>query len=82
MSDPSVLNGAPVFHGTTVPVQAFIEYRRGAVPVYEFLIDHPTVKPEHAKKFARWLAKTGPTVAKAQLEALRSANRTVASSRK
>jgi uncharacterized protein (DUF433 family) len=73
VSDPSVHDGAPLFQGTAVPVQSLIEYRQGDVPVYEFLLDHPSVKPEHAKKVARWLAATDPAAARAQLEELRSA---------
>lgn len=72
VSDPAVQDGAPLFQGTAVPVQSFIEYRQGDVPVYEFLIDHPAVKPEHAKRIARWLATTGPVAAQAQLQQLRS----------
>jgi uncharacterized protein (DUF433 family) len=81
-SDPSVLNGAPRFKGTHVPLQALLEYRGNHVPVYEFLIDHPTVNPEHAKRIARWLARTDPAAAVAQIEALRSHQGPAAASRK
>lgn len=66
-------DGAPLFHGTSVPVEVLIEYRRGDVPMYEFLLDHPAVHPKHAKAFARWLAEIGLAAAKARLEDLRSA---------
>lgn len=82
VSDPEVHDGAPLFRGTVVPVQTLIEYRQGDVPVYEFLIDHPAVQPEHAKKIARWLAKTGPAAAEAQLQRLRSSKRAASSSQK
>ena len=68
VTNPAVHEGAPVFEGTTVPVESLIEYRKGDVPVYEFLVDHPAVRPEHAKKIARWLATTDPDTAKARLE--------------
>jgi hypothetical protein len=32
-------------------VETFLRYRRGDTPVYEFLVDHPSVTPEHAKRF-------------------------------
>jgi uncharacterized protein (DUF433 family) len=73
VSDPAVQDGAPVFQGTTVPVETLIEYRKGDVPVYEFLVDHPTVQPEHAKKAARWLAATESDEVKARLEQLQRA---------
>jgi uncharacterized protein (DUF433 family) len=70
-SDPAVRDSPPFFPGTNVPVQVLIEYRKGDVPVYEFLVDHPSVQPEHAKKAARWLATAGPEKAKERLEQLR-----------
>lgn len=74
VSDPALRDGAPVFEGTGVPVQTLIDYRNGDVPVYEFLVDHPDVRPEDAKKAARWIARAGSDVVKATLDELRQTN--------
>lgn len=42
-SDPEILGGMPVFVGTRVPVQAFIDYLEGGHPLDEFLEDFPSV---------------------------------------
>ena len=42
-SDPDILGGTPVFVGTRVPVQAFIDYIEGGHSLQEFLDDFPTV---------------------------------------
>ena len=47
-SDPEVLGGTPVFVGTRVPVQAFIDYLEGGHPLVEFLEDFPSVSHEQA----------------------------------
>jgi uncharacterized protein (DUF433 family) len=47
-SDPEIMGGTPVFVGTRVPVQAFIDYLEGGHPLSEFLEDFPTVKREQA----------------------------------
>jgi len=73
VSDPAIEEGAPRFAGTAVPVHALIEYRKGDVPVYEFLVDHPSVRPEHAKQFARWLAETDKAIVESRLAQLRQA---------
>jgi uncharacterized protein (DUF433 family) len=56
-SDPAVLHGAPVFAGTMVPVEVLLEYRRGGTPLYEFLLDFPTVRRPHAKRVWAWMEK-------------------------
>ena len=63
--DPEVLNGTPVIAGTTVPVQTLIEYRQGGLPLYEFLLDFPTVRPAQAKQLWAWLGKQDETELKA-----------------
>ena len=45
-SDPDILGGTPVFIGTRVPVQAFIDYIEGGHSLQEFLDDLPTVSPD------------------------------------
>ena len=47
-SDPDVMGGTPVFVGTRVPVQAFIDYIEGGHSLEEFLNDFPTVSRELA----------------------------------
>jgi uncharacterized protein (DUF433 family) len=46
--DPDILGGTPVFCGTRVPVQAFIDYLEGGHPLNEFLDDFPSVTQEQA----------------------------------
>jgi uncharacterized protein (DUF433 family) len=47
-SDPDVLGGTPVFRGTRVPLQAFLDYVEGGQTLDEFLSDFPTVSRELA----------------------------------
>lgn len=49
-TDPEILGGTPVFVGTRVPVQAFIDYLEGGHPLVEFLEDFPSVS--HAQAVA------------------------------
>jgi len=46
-----VLGGTPVFTGTRVPVQAFIEYIEGGQSIDDFLEGFPTVKREQLIDF-------------------------------
>ena len=55
-SDPKILGGTPVFASTTVPVKTLLEYWEAGLPVYEFLLDFPTVQRAQAKEFLHWLA--------------------------
>jgi uncharacterized protein (DUF433 family) len=71
ISDPEIQDGEPIFTGTGVTVETFLRYRRGDTPVYEFLVDHPTVTPEHAKRLARWLATQDADSIRARLEQIR-----------
>jgi len=43
-STPSILGGTPVFAGTRVPVQTFIDYLEGGESIDDFLEGFPTVK--------------------------------------
>ena len=56
-SDPDILGGAPVFVGTRVPMQAFIDYLVGGQPLAEFLEDFPTVTREQAVAALRLAAQ-------------------------
>jgi uncharacterized protein (DUF433 family) len=50
-SDPEVHSGAPVFVGTRVPVQTFVEYLEGGYDLDEFLDHFPSVRREQAIAF-------------------------------
>ena len=47
-SDPEIMSGMPVFVGTRVPFQTFIDYLEAGQPLSEFLEDFPTVSKEQA----------------------------------
>nr|VFJ44705.1 MAG: Uncharacterized conserved protein, DUF433 family [Candidatus Kentron sp. FW]VFJ50433.1 MAG: Uncharacterized conserved protein, DUF433 family [Candidatus Kentron sp. FW] len=44
--DPEVMSGAPVFKGTRVPVQTFIDYLKAGDSIDDFLDGFPTVSRE------------------------------------
>ncbi|MFL6194585.1 MAG: DUF433 domain-containing protein [Thermoanaerobaculia bacterium] len=48
LRDPDILGGTPVFAGTRVPVQTFIDYLETGHPLAEFLDDFPSVSHEQA----------------------------------
>lgn len=50
-SDPEIRGGAPVFVGTRVPVQTFVEYLEGGYTLDEFLDHFPSVRHEQATAF-------------------------------
>lgn len=41
-----ILGGTPVFTGTRVPFQTFLDYLEGGYSIDEFLEDFPTVKKD------------------------------------
>jgi uncharacterized protein (DUF433 family) len=43
VKDQDILGGTPVFRGTRVPFQAFLDYLEGGQTLDEFLDDFPTV---------------------------------------
>ena len=47
-SDADIMGGTPVFAGTRVPVQTFVEYLEAGDPLDEFLLDFPSVTREQA----------------------------------
>ena len=72
-SDPKILDGAPVFTGTSVPLKTLIDYWVGGLPLYEFLLDFPAVEKWQAKEVLEWfsaITKSGKLPA-AELDSLR-----------
>jgi uncharacterized protein (DUF433 family) len=49
--DPEIHSGEPVFVGTRVPAQTFIEYLEGGYDLDEFLDHFPSVRREQAIAF-------------------------------
>lgn len=47
-SDPEIMGGAPVFVGTRVPLQTFLDYIAAGHTLAGFLEDFPTVTREQA----------------------------------
>jgi uncharacterized protein (DUF433 family) len=56
-SDPEIHSGAPVFVGTRVPVQTFLEYLEGGYDLDEFLDHFPSVRREQAIAFLEQASK-------------------------
>jgi len=50
-SSPDVMGGTPVFVGTRVPVQTFIDYIKGGESIDDFLDGFPTVAREQVIAF-------------------------------
>jgi uncharacterized protein (DUF433 family) len=50
-SSPDVMGGTPVFAGTRVPIQTFIDYIKGGESIDDFLDGFPTVTKEQAIAF-------------------------------
>lgn len=50
-ASPEVLGGVPVFAGTRVPVQTFIEYIKAGESIESFLEGFPTVKKDQLLAF-------------------------------
>ena len=49
--NPDILGGTPVFAGTRVPVQTFIDCLESGYSIEEFLDDFPSVTREQAFQF-------------------------------
>ncbi|MGI8548503.1 MAG: DUF433 domain-containing protein [Gemmatimonadaceae bacterium] len=47
-SDPEIMGGTPVFVGTRMPVQTFVEYLESGHSMSEFLDHFPSVRHEQA----------------------------------
>lgn len=50
-SSPDVMGGTPVFAGTRVPIQTFIDYIKGGESIDDFLEGFPTVSKEQILLF-------------------------------
>jgi len=50
-SSPHIMGGTPVFAGTRVPVQTFIDYIKGGESIDDFLDGFPTVSKEQVIAF-------------------------------
>jgi uncharacterized protein (DUF433 family) len=50
-SDPDILGGTPVFHGTRVPVQTLFDYLEAGDTIDDFLEGFPSVTREHVIAF-------------------------------
>jgi uncharacterized protein (DUF433 family) len=50
-SSPEVMGGTPVFAGTRVPVQTFIDYIKGGESIDDFLDGFPTVSRDQVIAF-------------------------------
>jgi uncharacterized protein (DUF433 family) len=48
---PDIMGGTPVFTGTRVPVQTFLEYLEAGETIDDFLDGFPTVKREQLVAF-------------------------------
>jgi uncharacterized protein (DUF433 family) len=55
-TDPEILGGTPVFVGTRVPVQTFIEYLEGGYSLDGFLENFPSVRREQLNAFLQQAA--------------------------
>ena len=67
-----LLQGIPVFTGTSVPIQTLLDYWEGGLPLYEFLLDFPVVEKWQAKSVLVWFAamKQSGKLPTAELKAL------------
>lgn len=54
--DPEIHSGSPVFAGTRVPVQIFVEYLQGGYDIDEFLDHFPSVRRDQAIGFLEMAA--------------------------
>jgi uncharacterized protein (DUF433 family) len=50
-SNPDVMGGTPVFHGTRVPVQTLLDYLEASETIDDFLEGFPSVSREQVIAF-------------------------------
>ena len=50
-SSPDIMGGTPVFKGTRVPIQTFLEYIEAGDTLDDFLEGFPTVKKKQVVSF-------------------------------
>jgi uncharacterized protein (DUF433 family) len=56
-SDPLVMGGAVVFHGTRVPVQSLLDYLQDGFSVDQFIEFFPSVRTEDAEEFLKLVGR-------------------------
>ena len=61
VSNPNILGGTPVFHGTRVPVRILFQHLEKGIPLEEFLDDFPTVSREQASAVLAFFGKVVTT---------------------
>lgn len=61
---PEVQGGMPVFSGTCIPVETFVDYLRIGVHVNEFLDEFPSITRDQAQEVYAWLQDAQPEVAR------------------
>jgi uncharacterized protein (DUF433 family) len=52
-SNPEVMGGTPVFHGTRVPVQTLLDYLEASETIDDFLEGFPSVSREQVIAFLK-----------------------------
>ena len=57
-SDPEIMHGTPVFHGTRVPAETLWHYLEAGDSLEDFLTDFPSVTQEQAVRLLRNARKT------------------------
>ncbi len=55
--DPEIMGGVPVFKGTRVPVQIFIDHVQQQVPMEEFYEGFPSVTREQTKRLLKMVSE-------------------------
>jgi uncharacterized protein (DUF433 family) len=58
--DPEVMGGTPVFSGTRVPIQTFIEYLEAGDSIDQFLEGFPSVTREQVIAFLEEAKREAP----------------------
>jgi len=61
--DPEIMSGAPVFRGTRVPVQIFLDHLADGENVDSFLRGYPSVKREQLETFLHEIGHEVSTMA-------------------
>ncbi len=55
--DPDILGGTPVFKGTRVPIDSFLDHLKSGISLEEFLEDFPSVSKKQAEEFLELVKK-------------------------
>ena len=56
-SNPNVMGGVVVFHGTRVPVQSLLDYLDDGFSIEEFVSFFPSVRREDVEEFLRLVGR-------------------------